>query len=370
MALTGSTPDVPAVAPSGRVAVVGAGAFGRFCIAAYRDVADLEVVAIADPDPAALALVNAPDAILVRDWRQVVTRPEVEAVHIAAPPWLRREIVDEAIAAGKSVFCEKPLALTLEEADIMIQEASRAGVALGVDYVMRHHLAYHLLYALAGSNLLGSVRSISLQNFAQAVPPGHWFWDRERSGGILVEHGVHFFDAYEQIAGQAARVRGYSRRMQAVEAAVEYRGGAIGRYYHEFAFPPPVERALGVAFFDEGHVEIDGWIPERIEGAVLAAASSVREIARGVGVALEVKEGDATHFNGAFGDRSASYSGCIVAGMRDVIKRHRDPAHRMEVPPEDARASLALALAAQRSVDAGGVEVAVEDMTPVTISGN
>ncbi len=370
MALTDSTPDVPAVFPGGRIALVGAGAFGRFCIAAYRESPDLEVVAVADPDPAALALVDAPGADVVTDWRQIMTRPDVEAVHIAAPPWLRREIVDEALAAGKSVFCEKPLALTLDEADAMIQGAARSGVALGVDYVMRHHPAYHLLYALAGSNLLGRARSISLQNFAQVVLPNHWFWDRERSGGILVEHGVHFFDAYGQIAGPPGSVRGYAPRPEAVEVSVEYRDGAIGRYYHEFAFPAPIERALGVVFFEAGHVEIEGWIPERVSGATLASASSVQEIARDVGMALDVEEGDATHFRAVLGDRTAAYRGCIVAGMRDVIRRHRDPAHRMEVPPEDARRSLALALAAQRSIDLGGTAMRVEDAELVTISSD
>lgn len=354
--------------PSGRIALVGAGAFGRFCVAAYRESPDLDVVAVADPDPAALALVEAPGASLTADWRHVVLRPDVEVIHIAVPPWIRREIVDAAMAAGKSVFCEKPLALTLDEADAMIGGASRAGVALGVDYVMRHHPAYHVLYALAGSDLLGRARSISLQNFAQAVPPGHWFWDRNRSGGILVEHGVHFFDAYGQVVGPAQRVRGYAPRPEAAEVVVEYCGGAVGRYYHEFAFPPPVERALGLVFFEEGHVEIDGWIPEFLKGAVLAPAPSVREIACGLGVALEVEEGDATHFSGSFGDRSASYAACIVAGMRDVIRRHRDPAHRMAVPPEDARRSLALALAAQRSIDMGGAEVPIEGVAPVTNS--
>jgi predicted dehydrogenase len=368
--LADPTPDVPAVFPSGRIAVVGAGAFGRFCIAAYRECPDLDVVVVADPDQAALGLVETPDAILTTDWRVVVTRPDVEAVHIAAPPWLRREIVDDIMAAGKSVFCEKPLALTLDEADAMIQEASRIGVALGVDYVMRHHPAFHLLYALAGSNLLGNVRSISLQNFAQAVPPGHWFWDRDRSGGILVEHSVHFFDAYGQVAGPARCVRGYSSRREAVEVAVDYSGGAVGRYYHEFAFPPPVERALGLVFFEAGHVEIDGWIPERVEGAVLAPATSIQGIARSVGLDLEVEEDGATQFSVTFGDRSASYGACIVAGMRDVIRRHRDRAHRMEVPPEDARRSLALALAAQRSIDSAAAGVPVGDELPVTISGD
>lgn len=363
-------PDVGSVSPRGRIALVGAGAFGRFCIAAYRATPDLDVVAVADPDETALARVDGSGAFLTTDWREVLARPDVDVIHIAAPPWLRREIVDEAMAAGKSVFCEKPLALTLDEADAMIEGASRAGVALGVDYVMRHHAAYRLLNALARSDVMGNVRSISLVNFAQAMSSDHWFWDRERSGGILVEHGVHFFDAYGQIAGSAASVRGFAPRRGVEEVAVEYRNAAIGRYYHEFAFPQSLERLVGIAFFESGYVEIEGWMPERISGELLAPASRVEEVARDVGVDLQIAENTVTRFSGDLGDRTAAYKAGIVSGIRDVIRRHRDHSYQMAVPPEDARSSLALALAARQSIDMGGEPVMLDEAAPVAISGN
>ena len=111
------------LSPPGRVALVGAGAFGRFCIGAYGKSSDLEVVAVADPAPHALELVTAPSARLRSDWRAVVDDPQVEVVHLATPPHLRGEIVFAALQAGKSVFCEKPLALSLHEADAMIRAA-------------------------------------------------------------------------------------------------------------------------------------------------------------------------------------------------------------------------------------------------------
>jgi predicted dehydrogenase len=353
-------PDVEAIRPEGRVAIVGAGAFGRFCIDAYQRHGDVAVVAVADSEAGGLAQVDAPGAELTGDWRRIMNRLDVEAVHVATPPWLRLEVVEAALASGKSVMCEKPLALTLDEADSMIDAASRAGLALGADYVMRHHPAYHLLYALSASGMLGEVRSISLQNFAQRMPPDHWFWDRQLSGGILVEHGVHFFDAFGRIAGPARHVRGDSLRREAVHVIVDYAGGAIGRYYHEFAFLRAVERTLGIVFFERGYVEIDGWIPERLTGSVLAPAPAVRAIATDIGCPFEVREDDATHVNADFGDRSVAYGACIVAGMRDVVHRHRNPAYRMEVAPDDARRSLALALASQRAIDTGEVEVPQE----------
>ena len=73
---------------------------------------------------------------------------------------------------------------------------------------MRFQPAYRMLEALAASGIMGRLRTISFQNFAQALAPDHWFWDRTKSGGILVEHGVHFFDAYSRIAGAPSQVSG------------------------------------------------------------------------------------------------------------------------------------------------------------------
>jgi predicted dehydrogenase len=235
----------------------------------------------------------------------------------------------------------------------MIETAERRGVALGVDYVMRHQLAYCLLEALASSGQFGKLRTICFQNYAQAVPAGHWFWDVRRSGGILVEHGVHFFDAYGRLAGKPVCLWGASPKPEAVEVTIQYEDGAIGRYYHEFAFPREVERAASTVFFARGWVEIDGWIPTRLHGAVLAPPEPLWMEASALGIAMSVARNEVTHFEALFGDRQISYQAGIVAGLRDTIRRHRDPGHRMEVTPQEARASLALALAGQRAAESG-----------------
>lgn len=336
------------LAPSGRIAVIGAGGFGRFCIDAYREASDFDVVAVADPDPSALARVQGPVGRFSMDWEEVVHDDAVEVVHIATPPHLRLRIMAAAFAARKSVFCEKPLALTLEEADALIAGARHAGVILGIDYVMRHLGAYRGLEALVTSGLLGKLRTISFQNFAQIVPADHWFWDRRRSGGILVEHGVHFFDAYSRIAGPPEEVRGYALRREAVDAGVRYRGGAIGRFYHEFAFPYEIERTTGIAGFERGYIEIEGWIPTRLHGSALAPREAIENILPGATQREEV-----TSFDVVFPDRDQQYRQAICAGMRDVVHAHRDPAHRLTVSPADARESLRLALEAQAAIDSG-----------------
>jgi predicted dehydrogenase len=344
------------------VAVIGAGPFGRFTIESYRATSDFQVLAVADQDESALRAVPLSGVDLTTDWHRILADERIEVVHVATPPFVRGAVVDSMLAAGKSVFCEKPLALTVAEADEMIHGAEQAGVGLGVDYVMRYQPAYRFLAELAASRSVGSARSISFQNFAQAVPPGHWFWDRSASGGILVEHGVHFFDAYGLVAGPVDRVAGRQPRAGAVDVTVWYRSGAIGRYYHEFGFLRDVEYASGVVLFEGGHVMIEGWIPTRVVGTLQISPDIVAEIARSCDFAPEiVKDGDVTHFRACFPDRSGQYRSAVVAGMRDLVHRHRHPHHRLVVTAYDARASLAIALAGQQACDAGRIVIVGKD---------
>ena len=339
------------VSPPACVAVAGAGGFGQFCLEAYQQTGDISVAAVADPNLAGRTPRTYPELSITADWRDLLDVPAIEVIHLATPPVLRAEIAVPALQAGKSVFCEKPLALSLREADEILDTARLVGRSVGVDYVLRHHPAFKLVARLSASGLFGSLRTFSLQNFAQALPADHWMWDTEKSGGILVEHGVHFFDAYRQIAGAPEEVWGSAPRKEAVEVTVRYASGAIGRYYHEFAWPQKVERTHGIMFFEHGYVEIDGWIPERVHGKADAPAAALEALVRPRCPSLEVREDSgATSFEVRFPDRQAAYRSAIVDGMRDLIAKHRGPSHRMVVPAHDARDSLSLALGAQRAV--------------------
>lgn len=340
---------VSSVSPPGRIALIGAGAFGRFCVEAYGRTLDLEVVAVADASVAALQQVHAPGALLITDWRAAIEDSTVEVLHLATPPHLRRDIVLAALEAGKSVFCEKPLALSIHDADEMIRASETSGTALGVNYVMRFQPAYRILESLAGSGLMGKLRSISFQNFAQRLSPDHWFWDRNQSGGIFVEHGVHFFDAYARIAGRATRATGSIPRPEAVDATVEYETDVIGRFYHEFAFPKQVERTVGTSFFEHGWIEIDGWIPTRLTGAVIGTRGNL-EAAAFAPYSFQIQERDGvSHFSIDFPDRDRRYEAGIVAGIREIVRKHRNPRASLTVSTADARDSLAVGLTCQEA---------------------
>lgn len=346
-------PETGSLSSPGCVAVIGAGGFGRFCIETYRQAGDVRVIAVCDPRFAGETLEEDSSLRVQANWHTAIDHPDIEVVHLATPPYLRGEIICAALQAGKSVFCEKPLALSQAEAETMIATAVATGCTIGVDYVLRHHPAFHLLYQLAETGLFGHVHAISLQNFAQALPSDHWMWDERKSGGILVEHGVHFFDAYGRLAGDARSIQASTPRPHAVQATVAYAHGAAGTFYHDFSYPPSLERAQGIVFFERGYIEIDGWIPQRLRGEVVSDAEAFDLARTSLDLEVDAEHEDIIGFHHNFGDRQLAYRTAIVAGMRETVTRHRDPSFHMKVSAQDALASLSLSLAGQRSVQTG-----------------
>ena len=153
-------------------------------------------MAVADraPDRAeALAAAHRLDAC---GPERLLNDPRVELVAIATPPAGHAELTLAALRGGRHVFCEPPLATTLEDAtEVLAAAAGPDAPRLTVDHVLRRNPLYALLGRL-GQAVLGPPRRFALENLASDEHLGrdHWFWDREVSGGIQVEHGVHFFD--------------------------------------------------------------------------------------------------------------------------------------------------------------------------------
>src|SRR6478736_4377531 len=105
------------VSPPACVAVAGAGGFGQFCLEAYGQTVDISVGAVSDRNLSGGAPRTRPELSITADWLNLLDVPMIEVIHLATPPLLRAEIAVPALKAGKSVFCEKPLALSLREAD-------------------------------------------------------------------------------------------------------------------------------------------------------------------------------------------------------------------------------------------------------------
>jgi predicted dehydrogenase len=213
--------------------------------------------------------------------------PDVHLVYIATPPFLHYEQARAALLEGKHVIVEKPLAVTMEQADEIVSLSRDTRRLLVTNLMQRYNPLFSQIKALVDSKLLGDVLRGTFENYAcdEGLSPDHWFWDRTKSGGIFIEHGVHFFDLFAGWLGigtveSAGRVlRPGSGIEEQVYCTARY-GDVPVTFYHGFTQASRLDRQELRLLFERGDVTLREWIPTQAvvrtaldEGATRALAS-------------------------------------------------------------------------------------------------
>lgn len=148
--------------PDLRIAILGAGAMGATHAAAYAAMSDVSVVGVFSRDAArARSVARLCGARPCSDAASLIDDPEVDAIDVCLPTTAHPATAIAALAAGKHVFCESPLALELDEARQMREAARRAGRLLQVGLLMRSVGAYEHVKAVATSEEHGRLLSIT-----------------------------------------------------------------------------------------------------------------------------------------------------------------------------------------------------------------
>ncbi len=130
----------------------------------------------------------------------LIEDPRVDAVFVCLPTFLHAQTVVDAAESGKHVFCESPLALTLEDTDRMINAAKKAGVLLMPSQVLRFTPNYVKAKELIDEDLIGKPILVSYQELIPAAvlarqwSPESWIWQKEKSGGLLFTVSVFALD--------------------------------------------------------------------------------------------------------------------------------------------------------------------------------
>jgi len=176
-----------------RFAVVGLGARGAVLAKVVQDKATVEVVCDADESRAKRMQDDLEAAGCCTDYRQAVSRKDVDAVIVAVPPGLHRDVVVAAANAGKHIFCEKPLAVELEHADEMLAAADRAGVVFMVGYQERYADDRETVRELVLDGAVG--RPVLWREVLPLYPEAQaWLGDPDLGGGAIFEysHSIDF----------------------------------------------------------------------------------------------------------------------------------------------------------------------------------
>lgn len=216
------------------VALIGTGFMGKCHAMAWRNVATafggrpprLHVLADTPADKARGFADSFGFAHATADWRTAVTDPEVDVVSITTPNGLHREMAEAALAAGKHVWLEKPMALTVADAESMAAAARAAGrvTLLGYNY-LRSPAVQHAV-ALIGAGAIGRpvhFRGVYDEDYmADPALPWHWRLTRAQGGlGALGDLGCHLVSVMLRLMGPVASL---IAQMDTVIAARPHQG--------------------------------------------------------------------------------------------------------------------------------------------------
>lgn len=251
-----------------KVAVIGAGTMGTTHASSYCRMEGVELVGIVDIRPAqARALADACRSRAFSSLDELLANAEVDVIDVCVPTYLHRSFVERAAHEGKHVFCEKPLALSLADAEAMIAACEAAGVRLFVGHVLRFFPEYRAAHDLLERDGIGRVGTV--RTFRGGVYPTaweDWYAGVHRSGTLLVDMVIHDFDFLRWCLGDVVRVFAKSalgREMNRLDHAfvsLRFANGVIGHVEGTWAFPDGFRTELEVAG-DQGiivHDSTDG----------------------------------------------------------------------------------------------------------------
>jgi len=177
-----------------KVGIIGSGFVADIHAESFRIMPDeAEVVAVASPPKCGAEELakkyNIPRVFT--DYKKMLAEDDIEMVSIAAPNFLHCQMTVDIANAGKHVVCEKPLCMTLEEADLMIETCKKKGVLLMYAEELFFTPKYVKAKQMADEGAFGKVYMVK-QSEKHFGPHSEWFWDVKRSGGgVLMDMGCH-----------------------------------------------------------------------------------------------------------------------------------------------------------------------------------
>lgn len=185
-----------------KIGIIGCGRVTEsFHLPALKQLPNTEVVGLADIDKARLNRVANQFRIerRVTEYSELLSDLSIDCVTVCVPAQFHVEVALAALEAGKHVFVEKPLALTLEDCDRLIEKANSVENKITVGFNLRHHRLIQEAQQIIQEGALGNIEAIrsnwtSAIRFRQEVP--EWRNSHESGGGVLFEIGVHHFDLW------------------------------------------------------------------------------------------------------------------------------------------------------------------------------
>ncbi len=148
------------------------------------------------------------DFLLTTDYRDLLTNPEVDAIFVCSPDYLHAEHAIAALDAGKSVFLEKPMAITIADCDAILAAEKRSSAKLYVGHNMRFFPVIRKMRELIEAGRIGRVESVWCRHFISYGGDAYfkdWHSERRHTTSLLLQKGAHDIDVIHHLAGSHTR---------------------------------------------------------------------------------------------------------------------------------------------------------------------
>ncbi|WP_168122863.1 Gfo/Idh/MocA family oxidoreductase [Paenibacillus sp. HB172176] len=323
-----------------KVAVLGCGGLGGVHAAAYAAMDEVELTGLCDSNrETAEALSRKTGAPAFESFEQMLEEIECEAVSIALPSFLHKEFTLLAAKARKHIICEKPIALTLEDASEMIACCEEHGVKLFIGHVVRFFPDYVDLKQAIDNGAIGNPAVAHASRIGGH--PGRWYTDASRSGGIIVDLMIHDLDFLRWSLGKVSSVYALHSANAEQEyslVTLRFASGAVANVEGHWGYPGPFQTKA----------EIAG------DGGVIRADSM-----KSSSIVIHKKDSDTGKTAAVLG--SPAYRNPYELQLKHFLDCIRDGSEPI-VSAIDARKALELALAADESARTGKVVYLKEEM--------
>ena len=194
-----------------RIGVIGAGGRGHLSENAQAPGVGGVITALCDTQPRVFSEYDAvcpPDTFKTADFRELLARPDVDAVFITAPDFLHEKIALAALEAGKAVYLEKPMAITTEGCDRILDTAKRTGTPLYLGHNLRHFAFVRKMKELIDAGAIGEVKAAWCRHFISYGGDAFfkdWHADRAKSTSLLLQKASHDIDVMHWLCGAFTR---------------------------------------------------------------------------------------------------------------------------------------------------------------------
>jgi UDP-N-acetyl-2-amino-2-deoxyglucuronate dehydrogenase len=336
-------------------AIVGCGVIAPFHARAIADLEGARLVAVTDEVEEAAAKRGAEFGVdYTTDLDAVLARPDVDVVSICVPSGLHAEVGVRAARAGKHVVVEKPIDITLEAADRLIEECRAAGVKLTVISQHRYDPDVQRVRELIDGGRLGRLilgdAIVKWYRTQQYYDSGDWrgTWSLD-GGGCLMNQGVHYVDLLQWMMGPVesvfARTATAAHQIEVEDIAIavlRFASGALGVLQASTAVYPGLPERLeitgtgGTTIVEAGRLTVRQLKDEKGETAAYGS---------------KLQDGEKPGETGSADPAAISHAGhrAQLADMLDAIERDREPM----LSGEEARKPLEIILAVYESARAG-----------------